>query len=98
MLIQVLSLQCLFLKIYVKNYIKLIIRHAQILNFVHILIYEFMEVQRVDNIFLLIVSILLRPFVILCGYMISSNSFPKPLTGEEEKKYLELYSQGDEEA
>ncbi len=30
--------------------------------------------------------------------MINSNSFPQPLTREEEEKYLELYSQGDEKA
>ena len=30
--------------------------------------------------------------------MINSNSFPQPLTREEETKYLELYSKGDDEA
>ena len=30
--------------------------------------------------------------------MINSNSFPQPLTREEEEKYLKLYSQGDEKA
>ena len=30
--------------------------------------------------------------------MINSNSFPQPLTREEEEKYLNLYSQGDEKA
>ncbi len=43
-------------------------------------------------------SIIARPFVIICGYMISSNSFPQPLSKEEEKIYLEKYSQGNEEA
>lgn len=57
-----------------------------------------MEVQIVENIFFLILSIALRPFVILCGYMISSNSFPKPLTKEEEARYLKLYTEGNEEA
>lgn len=50
------------------------------------------------NVFFLIMSIVVKPFVILCGYMINSNSFPKPLSREEEKKYLKLYSQGNEEA
>ena len=30
--------------------------------------------------------------------MISSNSFPQPLTREEEQKYLDLYTKGDKEA
>lgn len=50
------------------------------------------------NVILLIFSVILRPFVILCGYMINSNSFPKPLSREEEENYLRLYSQGDEKA
>jgi len=36
--------------------------------------------------------------VILCGYMINSNSFPMPLTNEEEKMYLKEYKNGSEEA
>ncbi len=50
------------------------------------------------NVFFLIISIILRPFIILCGYMINSNSFPTPLSREEEERYLKLYSEGDEEA
>ncbi len=50
------------------------------------------------NAFFLLISIIVKPFVILCGYMTSSNSFPQPLSREEEKKYLKLYSQGSEEA
>lgn len=34
----------------------------------------------------------------LAGYITGKNSFPKPLSGEEEKKYLLLASQGDTEA
>ncbi|NLY44731.1 MAG: sigma-70 family RNA polymerase sigma factor [Tissierella sp.] len=30
--------------------------------------------------------------------MINSNSFPQPLTREEEENYLELFAQGDEQA
>lgn len=41
---------------------------------------------------------LLKPFVIMCGYMINSNSFPKPLSKEDEEKYLELYRSGDSTA
>ena len=47
---------------------------------------------------MLLLGTVLRPFVILCGYMINSNSFPKPLSKEEELKYLKLYQEGDEEA
>lgn len=50
------------------------------------------------NIFMLILSIILKPFVILCGYMINSNSFPQPLSKEDEAKYLNLYAKGDEKA
>lgn len=47
---------------------------------------------------MLLLGGLLKPFVILCGYMINSNSFPKPLTKEDEDKYLELYRNGDSAA
>ena len=47
---------------------------------------------------MLLLGTILRPFVVLCGYMINSNSFPKPLSKEEELKYLKLYQEGDEEA
>lgn len=50
------------------------------------------------NILYLALGILFRPFIILCGYMINSNSFPKPLTPEEEQKYLKLFGEGDESA
>lgn len=51
-----------------------------------------------QNALYLVLGILLRPFIILCGYMINSNSFPKPLTMEEEKRYLDLLAKGDNEA
>lgn len=41
---------------------------------------------------------LLNPFLIFSGYISSTNSFPNPLTKEEEEYYLDLYEQGDEEA
>ncbi len=51
-----------------------------------------------EKIVMLLLGGLLKPFVILCGYMINSNSFPKPLTKEDEDKYLELYRNGDSAA
>ncbi|NLX77219.1 MAG: RNA polymerase sporulation sigma factor SigK [Clostridiaceae bacterium] len=36
--------------------------------------------------------------VFFTGYITNYQSFPHPLSVEEEKKYLELFSQGDEEA
>lgn len=51
-----------------------------------------------DKLLLLILGSVLRPFVILCGYIINSNSFPKPLSKEEEEKYLQLFKNGDENA
>lgn len=46
----------------------------------------------------LILSILLRPFIILCGYIISSNSFPEPLTPEEEELQIKLAKEGNDQA
>ncbi|WP_077367743.1 RNA polymerase sporulation sigma factor SigK [Anaerosalibacter sp. Marseille-P3206] len=40
----------------------------------------------------------IKPFLIFSGYISSTNSFPMPLTKEEEEKYLELFEAGDEEA
>ena len=34
----------------------------------------------------------------LCGYVSNPNSFPQPLSPEEEQKYIEMYKSGDEEA
>lgn len=51
-----------------------------------------------ENSLILILSMILRPFVIMCGYMISTNSFPQPLSKEVEEKYLKLYGEGDENA
>lgn len=40
----------------------------------------------------------IEPFFILSGYVSNTNSFPKPLSKEEEGEYLRLYSEGDEQA
>ncbi len=40
----------------------------------------------------------LKSAVFLLGYISSNNLFPEPLSSEEEKKYLELMKEGDEEA
>lgn len=40
----------------------------------------------------------LQSAVFVVGYIQSSNLFPEPLSGEEEKKYLELMKNGDEDA
>lgn len=45
-----------------------------------------------------LLNIVLKPFIVLCGYILQTNSFPQPLDGEEEKKYLKLYSEGSQEA
>ncbi|KXG76772.1 RNA polymerase sporulation sigma factor SigK [Thermotalea metallivorans] len=42
--------------------------------------------------------VLAKPILSLVSYVSTNNSFPKPLTPEEENYYLELYEQGDEEA
>lgn len=39
-----------------------------------------------------------KEFLTWMGYIANNNTFPKPLTPEEEEKYLELYKKGDEEA
>ncbi len=50
-----------------------------------------------SNIFLKILNEILNA-VFFTGYIVNTQSFPQPLTVEEEKKYLELFRQGDEEA
>lgn len=50
------------------------------------------------NTLYLVLSVVFRPFIVLCGYMINSNAFPKPLNPEDEAKYLILHSQGDKAA
>lgn len=51
-----------------------------------------------ENTLYLILSVIFRPFIVLCGYMINSNAFPKPLNREEEQRYLQLHSKGDKAA
>lgn len=41
---------------------------------------------------------IIKPILVLTGYVSSSNSFPKPLTREEEEYYLKRFNQGDETA
>lgn len=40
----------------------------------------------------------LKTVILMTGYVSGSVSFPKALSTEEEEKYLNLYSQGDEQA
>ncbi|MDD2482590.1 MAG: RNA polymerase sporulation sigma factor SigK [Lutispora sp.] len=51
---------------------------------------------------LLLISTLIagtvRDVILLFGYVQSTNSFPQPLTPEEEQYYLEQYQKGDEDA
>lgn len=47
---------------------------------------------------LLLINVIFKPFIVLCGYIIGSNSFPQPLSKDDEKKYLDLYYKGDEKA
>ncbi|MEG2199847.1 MAG: RNA polymerase subunit sigma-70, partial [Anaerovorax sp.] len=39
-----------------------------------------------------------NPMMLLASYVSIGNSFPKPLTPEEEAYYLSLYEKGDAEA
>ena len=39
----------------------------------------------------------MQDFFFLVGYVSNYNLFPEPLTPEEERKYLELYENGDED-
>ncbi|MBS4535359.1 sigma-70 family RNA polymerase sigma factor [Clostridium sp. D2Q-14] len=41
---------------------------------------------------------LVRPVSFFLGYISNNNSFPQPLSKEEETRYLILHEQGDEEA
>ncbi|WP_213818466.1 RNA polymerase sporulation sigma factor SigK [Garciella nitratireducens] len=47
---------------------------------------------------LMSIAILLKDIYFIIGYVGNGNSFPKPLSPEEERKYLQLYKQGDEKA
>ena len=40
----------------------------------------------------------LRTVVLMAGYVSGSAAFPKPLTSDEEKKFLALLAEGDEDA
>lgn len=40
----------------------------------------------------------LQSAICLVGYISNNSLFPEPLSSEDEKKYLELFKQGDEEA
>ncbi len=40
----------------------------------------------------------IKPLILLVSYMSNGNSFPKPLTIEEERHYLKLYKEGDDSA
>ncbi|MDR1664426.1 MAG: flagellar biosynthesis protein FliA [Clostridiales bacterium] len=42
-------------------------------------------------------ALLLRG-IFLFGYLTGGNSFPKPLSADEEQKYLRAYANGDEDA
>lgn len=56
-----------------------------------------MEVPLMDFGFLSLGGIFL-PFFVFSGFISNSNSFPMPLSKEEEEKYLELFEKGDEDA
>lgn len=45
-----------------------------------------------------LIGILIKPTFLLVGYISNNNSFPQPLSPEEEERYLISYEQGDEEA
>lgn len=40
----------------------------------------------------------IQTVLILAGYVSGNAAFPKPLSNEDEQKYLQLYAQGDEDA
>lgn len=40
----------------------------------------------------------IQHFFFLCGYVSNPNSFPQPLSPEEEGKYIQLYKNGNEDA
>lgn len=42
--------------------------------------------------------LMIKPFLMFVGYISCNNTFPQPLSQEEEEKYLALYEMGDEKA
>ncbi len=47
---------------------------------------------------LISLGFIIKPFYFCIGYISNNNSFPTPLSSEDEVKYLRLYELGDEEA
>ncbi|MTI48955.1 RNA polymerase sporulation sigma factor SigK [Sporosalibacterium faouarense] len=47
---------------------------------------------------LTLLGVLLKPVFLLVGYISNNNSFPQPLSPEDEELYLMRYEEGDEEA
>ena len=43
-------------------------------------------------------TIVSLPFLLISGFVANNTSFPKPLSSEDEDRYLRLYSMGDEKA
>jgi len=67
----------------------------------HILIrypIHFKGVPYLLPVFITAISEAISSIFFLFGYVSSPNSFPQPLTAEEEQKYLEMYRNGSEEA
>ncbi|WP_094546357.1 RNA polymerase sporulation sigma factor SigK [Petroclostridium xylanilyticum] len=50
------------------------------------------------SVFLTVFSVTLKYIFLLVSYVSNTNSFPQPLSTEEEQMYLERYRAGDEEA
>lgn len=67
---------------------------------IHILIRYpyFEEVPYLLPIIFTVISEALKTIFFLFGYVSSPNSFPQPLSPEEEQKYIERFKNGDEEA
>ncbi|MCT4595055.1 MAG: sigma-70 family RNA polymerase sigma factor [Anaeromicrobium sp.] len=50
------------------------------------------------SLFTTVSIVMIKPLYMLVSYVSSNNSFPTPLTSEEENEYLQKYEEGDEEA
>jgi len=62
---------------------------------------DFFKIRRCASLLLFLASLIvftIKDLCLLFGYIQNVNSFPQPLTTEEEQYYLEEYKRGNEDA
>lgn len=67
-------------------------------RFIYLVVNLFLGVKALFSIVMYYLVLALKQVFFLVGYISNINSFPQPLTAEEEHKYLEAFKNGDEDA